>query len=344
MPKLVANANNLTEPAPSSEQLLDVSKLPPRPSEISDDSETEALERQFQRISNEDSESSTLDIDVETSLSSPQSPVSNALSQLHANLESRLQPFWSSVLPSRIVLLQIFASPHNEPAAREESQDQDAIDHGPVASQEVVTAADGSFQARFRIHWEDLCQHPAALHIAFGDPKEEHDLVISADLLPPPQQSSASSASSTSSNSSGYSRSYSPVPRLSPTASSAIRTSITHSSIRVISDIDDTIKLSGVVSGARAVFHNVFVKELKDIVIPGMGEWYTSLWERGVRFHYVVGFSDKVPSALCDKIFLSQTGLSNYCRSSAIFSRFRIFPQVGYVHEFLFAYSITNTH
>ena len=58
--------------------------------------------------------------------------------------------------------------------------------------------------------------------------------------------------------------------------------------MRVISDIDDTVKLSNIVSGARAVFHNVFVKEMRDIIIPGMGEWYNEMWRRGVRFHYVV--------------------------------------------------------
>lgn len=67
-----------------------------------------------------------------------------------------------------------------------------------------------------------------------------------------------------------------------------ITTPITHTSIRVISDIDDTVKHSGVTEGARIAFHNVFVKELKDSVIPGMGEWYTNMWNKGVRFHYVV--------------------------------------------------------
>ncbi|KAJ3966777.1 hypothetical protein EV361DRAFT_808443, partial [Lentinula raphanica] len=62
---------------------------------------------------------------------------------------------------------------------------------------------------------------------------------------------------------------------------------LTHSPVRVISDIDDTIKYSNVTGGARAVFHNVFVRELKDIVIPGMGEWYEEMWKKGVRFHYV---------------------------------------------------------
>ena len=65
---------------------------------------------------------------------------------------------------------------------------------------------------------------------------------------------------------------------------------ITHSPIRVISDIDDTVKLSNILGGARAIFQNVFVKDLKENIIPGMGEFYTKMWERGVRFHYVVSF------------------------------------------------------
>ncbi|PPR06163.1 hypothetical protein CVT24_000710 [Panaeolus cyanescens] len=62
---------------------------------------------------------------------------------------------------------------------------------------------------------------------------------------------------------------------------------VTHAPIRLLSDIDDTVKSAGVLSGARAIFHNVFVKELRDIIIPGMGEWYTKMWSMGVRFHYV---------------------------------------------------------
>ncbi|KAI6014058.1 hypothetical protein BKA83DRAFT_212970 [Pisolithus microcarpus] len=62
---------------------------------------------------------------------------------------------------------------------------------------------------------------------------------------------------------------------------------ITHSTIRVLSDIDDTVKSSRVIDGARAAFHNVFAKDLEETVIPEMAEWYRALWKRGVRFHYV---------------------------------------------------------
>ena len=73
-----------------------------------------------------------------------------------------------------------------------------------------------------------------------------------------------------------------------PTTTSTVTIPISHSPIRVISDIDDTVKDSGVLNGARAVFHNVFVKDLKDCVVEGMGEWYTEMYKQGIRFHYVV--------------------------------------------------------
>jgi phosphatidate phosphatase APP1 len=118
-----------------------------------------------------------------------------------------------------------------------------------------------------------MCQHPGALHIAFGDPLEEHDLLLMADLLPsPPTLPTMRHEGDTE----------------KPTATTKVAIPLSHSPIRVISDIDDTIKFSSVLSGARAIFYNVFVKELTDLVIPGMGEWYSSMWKKGVRFHYVV--------------------------------------------------------
>ncbi|KAF8235481.1 hypothetical protein L208DRAFT_1376490 [Tricholoma matsutake] len=132
-------------------------------------------------------------------------------------------------------------------------------------------SADGSFQALFRLKWSSLCQHPGALHIAFGDPREEHELHLSAELLPPLS----------------LSPSRTPTPRCPSTVPSILQISLTHSPIRVISDIDDTVKLSNILLGARAVFNSVFVKDLHETIIPGMGEWYTTMWSRGVRFHYV---------------------------------------------------------
>ena len=160
---------------------------------------------------------------------------------------------------------------------------------------------DGSFQAKFRLKWDELCHHPRGLHIAFGD-DVEHEVMVVAQLLPPapilvavssvqnqtksyfPSPSLASGPGTYDSNIQHHNQI--PQPPTPLTFMSVIP--ITQSPICVISDIDDTIKLSNILSGARAVFHNVFVKELKDNVIPGMGGWYRGVWDRGIRFHYVV--------------------------------------------------------
>jgi phosphatidate phosphatase APP1 len=57
--------------------------------------------------------------------------------------------------------------------------------------------------------------------------------------------------------------------------------------ISVISDIDDTIKHSAISSGAREIFRNVFIRDLGDLTIDGVREWYNKMAEKGVKFHYV---------------------------------------------------------
>ena len=376
---------------PSTEALLAQVKLPPRPSEISDDFEVEALERQLKRAttvrssttrskretppSNNSSTSSlqstssgsTSSVDdvsksdystsgrIYTSSLSyqtptmhiPPSPSSAGISptevirRLHANLERRLQPFWSTVLQNRIIRLHLFTCPPNSaattPNPNNSSQQQFSFDseHGPLASQDVVTGVDGSFQAKFCLKWDELCHHPQGLHIAFGD-VVEHEVMVVAQLLTPAsvvsppvggggvgsylqnemRNNSSTSVFSSVSGSSNYdstrnnpyytqqqhhnhNQQIPPPPSSTSSSSSSPKplTSIsvipiTYSPIRVISDIDDTIKLSNVLSGARTVFQNVFVKEMKDIVIPGMGEWYRKMWDKGIRFHYVVSLLD----------------------------------------------------
>ena len=153
-------------------------------------------------------------------------------------------------------------------AERAQGHEKDWSDHGPMVVQHVTTASDGFFQAKFSVPWEAMCTHPRALHIAFGNSSQEHDLLITADILPPPQ-SQQQGASAMREH--GLQR----VP-------------LTYSPLRLISDIDDTVKYSGVVTGARAIFYNVFVREFDETIIPGMSEWYNQMWQRGVRFHYVV--------------------------------------------------------
>lgn len=57
--------------------------------------------------------------------------------------------------------------------------------------------------------------------------------------------------------------------------------------ISMISDIDDTIKHSGIGNGAREIFRNAFIRDLADLTIDGVKEWYSTMADLGVKFHYV---------------------------------------------------------
>lgn len=57
--------------------------------------------------------------------------------------------------------------------------------------------------------------------------------------------------------------------------------------VSLISDIDDTIKHSAISDGAREIFRNAFTRELGDLMIDGVREWYETLHHMGVKLHYV---------------------------------------------------------
>ncbi|KAL5513260.1 hypothetical protein ACEPAH_3658 [Sanghuangporus vaninii] len=276
----------------STEDLLKTVKLPPTPNNITEQSEIAALERQFQKaeldmetesvVSESDSAPSSSNGTPPsfTPISSPGVSYATAsgqftysltdLTRLHENLNSRLHPFWSRSLPNRVVRLSLFSSSPGSSSRSEDESDDDDPTRNPIDVHSVQTDAQGAFETRLRIPWDKICVHPGALHVAFGDIDDDAELFICAELLPPPNPASP------------YSQ-----PQQEITARSVLPVTLSQSQIRLISDIDDTIKLSNILGGARAVFHNVFVKHLEELVIRGMGDWYTRMWSRGVRFHYV---------------------------------------------------------
>lgn len=302
LPKLVSEAALVTpeQPAPlskSTEELLNHIHLPPRPDQVGDPTKVEEVDRQFIRPRTPASDAASLSSfsssaeDLASALkeaerrteemtSQPATPLPTlspeTLRRMHANMETRLEPFWSSVLANRTIRLTLYATPHQDastPATNEALK--------PLYSKEVTTGSDGSFHERFIVPWEDLCQHPSGLHIAFGEPVLEHDLEVHAELLKPQLIAGTTS----------YAQFQSPR-RMQQNLDEAthraqVKISITHSPIRVISDIDDTVKQAGVPSGARAVFYNVFAKDLNESIVEGMSDWYNGMWDRGVRFHYV---------------------------------------------------------
>lgn len=62
---------------------------------------------------------------------------------------------------------------------------------------------------------------------------------------------------------------------------------VSYEGISLISDIDDTIKHTGVTGDKKAMIKNVFVKDLDGLSIPGVVEWYNKLSSMGVQTHYV---------------------------------------------------------
>ncbi|PIG82981.1 actin cytoskeleton organization protein App1 [Aspergillus arachidicola] len=59
------------------------------------------------------------------------------------------------------------------------------------------------------------------------------------------------------------------------------------SGVSLISDIDDTVKHSAIANGAKEIFRNTFIRELADLTVSGVSEWYTKLAKMGVQIHYV---------------------------------------------------------
>ncbi|KAF4552096.1 Phosphatidate phosphatase APP1-like protein [Elsinoe fawcettii] len=57
--------------------------------------------------------------------------------------------------------------------------------------------------------------------------------------------------------------------------------------VSLISDIDDTIRHSAITRGAREIFRNAFIRDLGDLTVEGVKEWYNKLADMGVQLHYV---------------------------------------------------------
>lgn len=77
--------------------------------------------------------------------------------------------------------------------------------------------------------------------------------------------------------------------------------------VSLISDVDDTIKHSAIGAGAREVFRNVFIRDLGDLHIDGVKEWYNKMASMGVKLHYVSNMPWQLFPVLLS--FLSGAGL-----------------------------------
>ncbi|PCH44442.1 hypothetical protein WOLCODRAFT_139016 [Wolfiporia cocos MD-104 SS10] len=292
LPKLATPSNSTPEwvdtppLSKSTEDLLASAHLPAPPDQMDENAEIEALERHLRHLEMdaESVASSATSLNPSSASSSmPSSPVANRnvplpadLQRMHINLETRLHPFWCTALSGRTVRISLYAADPSlfHPYDGYEYRDDDP--RGPLLREEVITNGDGFFQVKFQVPWDNLCLHADGLQIAFGDRHIEQELFVLTELLPPPVPRTPSGTQLQLNDLLG-----------GPSVTASTSVPLTYTTIRLISDIDDTVKLASVVNGARAVFNNIFVRDLEDSIIPGMSEWYMRMWRRGVRFHYV---------------------------------------------------------
>ncbi|GMM49057.1 phosphatidate phosphatase [Starmerella bacillaris] len=57
--------------------------------------------------------------------------------------------------------------------------------------------------------------------------------------------------------------------------------------ISIISDVDDTVRHSGVTKSKRELLQNILAKGFDDCKIDGVSEWYNEMAQSGAAFHYV---------------------------------------------------------
>lgn len=87
----------------------------------------------------------------------------------------------------------------------------------------------------------------------------------------------------------------------------------------IISDIDDTIKITNIPAGTRAMLISTFLKTPQPT--PGFPEWYQQLAQQGARFHYLSGGPNQLYEGLLQKF------LQDYYPSGAVsLKEFRINP------------------
>ncbi|GJJ11104.1 hypothetical protein Clacol_005335 [Clathrus columnatus] len=236
--------------------------------------------------------------------SSSSSIPEKVLQSLHDNLDARIRLFWTSAIANRTVNLSVFCPMSGKiPTNADDTLHGQDTDFTPLFTKSVITSSEGSFQSVIRIPWEQLATHPPSLHLAFGDRNAEYPIIVQAEMWPPVDATSVQLPSSSyatyqrrtppaSASSMATTLAVDPQSR-NPAARTCVRTQITvvlpaqRVPIRVVSDIDDTVKFTGVIEGAKAAFRNAFTRHLSDLVIPDMVKWYRDLWKNGVRFHYV---------------------------------------------------------
>ncbi|KAJ9474978.1 Phosphatidate phosphatase APP1 [Pseudozyma hubeiensis] len=194
----------------------------------------------------------------------------------HQNLSHRLHAYWVYRSPHKDVHIEV--APVINGAV--------ACDHKgnrlTLASTRLTTDSTGQFEHRLVVPWHMLsafCRHFADLLQA--TPDEIEALEVRAKLLTSIAEGSTQAASET------------PWRRCPIHEDHARR-------VRVISDIDDTIKHTGVVQGAKQILRNVFVLPYQEAEVKGISSWYHAMTDLGAGLHYVTNAPLELHSLVVD--------------------------------------------
>lgn len=237
---------------------------------------------------------------------------SNAnLEELHENLNTRLRLFFSQKLVGRRVRVSLYLqppSPSSTPASSasnlastpspsssfassstsrpdilsRSSEDQrtfnqqnhQGLPHQAtegekcIAKGTLLTELGGVFKSSLSIPWK------------YGSPVGRQ-VIIRAELLPESPEGDEGVSHKTIDSEADLQS------HLAKSDEAKVTVTYAHTPLRVISDIDDTIKMTHVLAGIKSVFRNVFTRPHEELVIQGMKEWYWEMFERGVHFHFV---------------------------------------------------------
>ena len=240
------------------------------------------------------------------------------LQQLQRNLESRLRAFWTFRVEHREVRIEIeaiFSDAAKQAMAKAEKEMAEsgkALNGGDkqqqprlLATTALWTNSTGRFEHRLTIPWymlDAFCKHHQETRNVH--PREIVALRIRAVLMEhknPLQKvyewatGEAAGAAAATTGGEAQKGGGAQAPdhfrnHVDTEATPWIEHRVTTEGpgcVRVISDIDDTVKQTDVVGGLRAVFHNAFVKSFEEVQIEGVAAWYRAMEEARAPIHYV---------------------------------------------------------
>ncbi|EPQ31277.1 uncharacterized protein PFL1_01462 [Pseudozyma flocculosa PF-1] len=194
------------------------------------------------------------------------------LHRLHRNLGERLRAYWIYRSTHKDVNIEI------SPVVRGEALRSSGGERVLLAATRLTTDSTGQFSHRLVVPWHMISGF-CSFHSSVA-PRDIDGVEIRAVLpSPSPSRILEPGTGAPTGNDDDDTR-----------ATPWLRYPLTedgHRKVRVISDIDDTVKQTGVLLGTKRILRNVFVLPFEEVEVPGVAAWYQSMVSMGVGLHYV---------------------------------------------------------